>query len=133
MSFIEMDLDNTQEAQPAPEAEYDLVIEDAEVGMSKNSGKPRIALRIAFEGHPEFMNIRHFLSIPNEEDDPDVSNFKRLMIKRFLHLFGIPSDGGFNTEDFPGARARALVRQTEPNEENEVYNEIVVPKLPREA
>lgn len=132
MSFIEMNLDDVQEPQTAPEGEYELVIDNAEVGLSKTSGKPRIAVRIAFDCHPELQSMLHFISLPTEDDDPSSANFKKLMLKRFLYLFNIPCDGGFNVEDLFGARATAAVRLSEPSDSNEVYNELILPKLPRE-
>lgn len=131
MTFINMNLDDAKEATIAPESEYDLVIDNATFGESKN-GKPQIVCYIAIEDHPEFRSIRHNVSMPAPEDDADKARFKKLMLKRFMHMFSIPWGGdGINVEDFLGARTRGLVKQGEPNPDTgDIYNELVVPRLP---
>ncbi len=135
MPFIDMNLDDVRERTAAPEGTYTLVIEEASLEESK-SGKPMIRVILSFEGHTEFDNVWHYLSLPAAEDEPKSSDFKRLMLKRFLHHFNIPSDGGFNTEDFLGARAECFVSQrpVDPDDPNSgVRNEVHIPRLPAEA
>ena len=116
MSFIDVKVGDVEEQGPAPEGTYDLVISNAMVGEAKSSGNPQIVVTINIEGHSEYMPIRHYLGLPAEDDDQDMSDRKRRSLKRFMTLFNIPFDDGINTEDFLGATASALVVQGEPND-----------------
>ncbi len=128
MSFVDIDLEDTKEPEVAPEATYDLVIASAEEKMSK-SDKPMIQVGLVIEGDNDYQMINHFLSLPMEGDEPKTVKFKKLSLARFLQLFNIPQDGGFNVEDFYGATASCLVAQGEANEKGQIFNELRVPKL----
>jgi len=129
MSFIEMSFDGVKEAVPAPEGEYPLVINSAELTKSK-AGNPQIVVGIGFEGTDEFMGFRHYLSLPGPDDEEDKAKFKKIFLKRFLQVFDIPTDGaGFNVEDFFGARGFCAVGQTEPNDAGDIFNDLRLPKF----
>lgn len=128
MSFVEMNLDDVEEQSAAPEGEYDVRVTNAVIGEAKSSGNPQIVVSLAIEGG-DFMPTRLYLGLPAEDDDDDMRKRKMRTIKRFVHHFGIPSDGGFNVEDFFGATARCLVTQDEPNDNGDIYNRVIVPRL----
>jgi len=131
MPFVDMNLDDVKEATVAPEGYYELVVSEASLETSK-SGKPMIRVILDFEGRPEYRSVWHFISLPSEDDEPDSANFKRLMLKRFLVHFNIPCDGGFNTEDFLGARAECFVNQEPIEGSDDVRNSLQLPRLPSE-
>lgn len=128
MPFIPMNLDETQEAKPVPQGRYDVTIDSCEeVPTKKDPSKTQFKLLIKIDGHDDAPPIFHYQGIPTEND------FKALLLKRFLKMFGVSYDpAGFDTEDLAmkliGARAsNAEVRQKE--YEGTISNELVVPPL----
>jgi len=130
MTHIPVNLgDDIKEAKPAPAGAYDLLITEVTEGNSK-AGNPQIVVSLGFEGMADTPNLRHFISLPAKGDDPDKAKFKSLLLKRFLVLFNIPHDAnGFDVEAFNGARAKAEVSLTEPDDSGNVYNRLQVPKF----
>lgn len=134
MSFIELneDLDNVAEAPLAEDGTYTLVIESAEEKVKEETGRTNIAVRIAFEDHPDNQSIFHNVSLPIPDDKDTTRKMLTINLKRFLTLFNIPYEGrGFNVEDFLGARAENVMVKKEPREDKpeEEQNRIVIPKL----
>jgi hypothetical protein len=131
--FVGMKLGEVTEPKPVPDGRYKLRILDAEVKDPKEPGKGQtIHVNIGFVDHPTAPNIRHFLSLPKAGEEPGKSQFKALMLKRFLTQFGIQhGDEGFNVEDLHGAEADAMVSSTSPddNESGAIYNRLQVDKL----
>lgn len=142
MTFIPVNFDEAIEAQPASAGTYNLQITSAEVAKtgpnSKVPGSPQFRVSIGFPDEANTPNLTQFISLPNEQDDPDKAQFKVLMLKRFLTLFNVPfASDGIDTEkmamDMVGATARAEVTLTEPDDNGNVYNRLVVPRLRGEA
>jgi hypothetical protein len=139
MSFIQMtgSFSSVQEKQPVPDGTYDLVIESAEAGNSKSSGKPQIHVVLGIEGHDDAPKVQHYISLPAQDDTPDKLGTKMLMLKRFLEAFGIPyEDTGFAVEDFFGAKGSARLTLTSPDDEGSngiVYNRLQLPRLADES
>jgi len=112
------ELEQVEEQQIAPEGEYDLVITNAQATddngnqlKSQRTGRPLIRVNIAFEGHDEYLPIRHTVALPdrNLDDDEKYQTMLR-MFKRFLHLFDVPvGKEGVDVEDMIGATAKARV------------------------
>jgi Protein of unknown function (DUF669) len=128
MPKINVTLKDAQELEIAPEGEYDLRIVKAEDGESK-SGNDMTTCTIAFEGHPEWQPVRHWITYPNEDTPPDQRSFRLIDIKRFLHCFGVAyDDEGFDTDDLVGQTGRCLVIQEEADDGN-TYNRIKPPRL----
>ena len=126
---IAVNLNEVHEARPVPNGLYDLVIASAEEAKTK-AGAPQLKVSIGIIGHDDAPNVTHFVSIPSEHDDPQKSQFKALMLKRFLATFGIPhGDDEFDVDDFPGAAAHCELALGEPDASNNVYNRLVLPKL----
>jgi hypothetical protein len=80
--------------------------------------------------------VWHYVGIPNEGDEPDKAAFKALLLKRFLHLFGIPYDkSGIDTEklamEMPGCTAHAELQLSEYN--GNLSNVLIVPRLGSEG
>lgn len=142
MTFIPVNFDEAVEATPAAAGRYNLQITTAEVVKtgpnSKVPGSPQFRVGIGFTDEPNTPNVTQFISLPNEQDDPNKAQFKVLMLKRFLTLFNVVYDpSGIDTEkmamDMVGATAQAEVTLTEPDENGNVYNRLVVPRLRGEA
>lgn len=138
MSYIAVNFDEVVEPKAAPSGKYNLQITRAEVAKtgekSKNPGSPILKLNIGFVDHDEFNGMQHYMSLPNENDEPKSANFKVLMLKRFLEAFKIPYDRqGIDPEkvamDATGATANMEVKQDEPDDVGNVYNRLVIPRL----
>lgn len=142
-TFIPVNFDAVQEPKPVPRGNYDLQITQAEVALSgensKRPGSPQYKVSIAIDG-PEgehAPNITHFISLPHEEDEPSSAQFKALLLKRFLTLFNIPFDSqGIDLEktamEMVGRTARAEVSLSDPDDNGNVYNRLVVPRIREE-
>lgn len=140
-----LNFDEAIEPQPLAKGKYDTQITAAENKVtgpnSKNPGSPMIQVTVGFTGtSPEEQNaptVRHYLSLPAENDDADKARFKVLLLKRFLHHYGVPySNGDLDTEqlcfDLVGRSATTEVSLTEPNDTGDVYNALVIPRIPNE-
>jgi hypothetical protein len=140
MPFIPVNLDEAQEAQAAPMGRYNLQITSCEDSVSgpnsKNPGSPLLKVTLGFVDNPEYKNFMTFFSFPSENDEPRSAQFKMLNLRRFLELFNVPyNSNGIDTEklamDLNGATANCEVKigAPNPNRDNEVNNELVLPKL----
>lgn len=128
MAFITIDMTGVAEPKPVSPGRYPLIISTAKY----REDKPDIEVSIGIEGHTDAPNIRHFISLPKKVDDESKIAFKKLMLKRFLSQFKIPTDGdgGFNTDDFPGATALAQITLSEPDPETSaVYNRLQLDRM----
>lgn len=142
MAFIPVNLDDAVEQKPAPSGEYNLQItacSEVKTGPnSKHPGSPQFKVTIGFPDEPNTPNLSQFISLPSEHDDRDQALFKMLLLKRFLALFNVSYDSaGIDTEklamEMVGATANAAVTLTEPNDDGNVYNRLVVPRMRDEA
>ena len=138
MTFIAVNLDEAQEAKPAAIGRYNLTVtacEDTVSGeKSKRPGSPLFKVNLGFVDEPNTPNILLFLSLPHEDDAPSASQFKMLMLRRFLEQFNVPySVEGIDTErmanDILGATANCEVGLSVPNDNGDVYNNVILPKL----
>jgi len=134
--LIPINVTETSEPRPVPVGRYGVTIADANEATSKN-GKPQLVISVGIDGHDDAPNVRHYISLPADGDEPRSSQFKSLMLKRFLTAFKIPfSADGFNVEDFFGATATLEIgldkeKDSDGNEKPDgaVYNRLVLPKL----
>jgi hypothetical protein len=142
MTFIPVNLEEAEEQKPAPAGRYPLQITgcvEAKTGPnSKNPGSPQFKVSLGFTDQPNTPNITHYISLPGEGDEQDSMRFKMLLLRRFLTLFNVPYDpAGIDTErmamDMVGATADVDVTLSEPTENGDVFNRIVVPKIRGEA
>jgi len=126
---IPINLSELKEAKPVPNGRYGLTIASVEEGESQK-GLPQLKASVAIDGHDDSPNITHFISLPSPNDDK--SEAKAIFLARFLTTFSIPFDeGGFDLDDFPGAAADNVeVTLSKPDDSGNVYNRIVLPKLP---
>lgn len=80
--------------------------------------------------------LSHYVTLPYEGDEN--ASFKLLQMKRFLEAFQIPyNPTGIDTEqlclDSLGHTATCEVGLTEPRDDGEVFNRLIVPKLSKEG
>lgn len=131
MPVIQTSLGDVREPKPVPGGErYNLTISEAEI----NEEKKYVRVSIGIDDHLDAPNVTHFLSMEKEEDEAGKAAFKRLMAKRFLVAFGIAhDDDGYDTDDFAGAQAELELALSEPDENNRVYNRLVLPRLEDEV
>ena len=130
---ISISLTEIQEARPVPSGRYNLIIASAELGKSQK-GLDQIKVSLAIEGHDTAPNVTHFISLPGPDDDANKTNFKALLLKRFLVGFNIPfSNDSFEIEDFFGATASCDLNLSEPDDNGNVYNRLQLPRLSTEG
>ena len=140
MPNIAVNLDDIHEPKPVPIGRYDVTIADVQP-MESQKGKPMLLVSLGIDGHDDAPNVRHYISLPHDGDEPRSSQFKALMLKRFLVAFNIPFSGeGFNIDDFYGAKAALEVgldkeKDSDGNEKPDgaSYNRLVLPKLQGEG
>ena len=137
MAFLSVNLDDTQEQQPAPKGSYELQITGAQLTEtgenSKHPGAPMYKVTLGFTNlELNAPNITHYVTLPYEGDEN--AAFKLLMLKRFLSAFSIPySSDGIDLEDLAfamiGKAGQAEVDLTEPNGNGDIYNSLKVPRM----
>jgi len=142
MTFIPVNFDDAIEPQPVSNGRYNLQIVGCEIAKtgpnSKVPGSPQFKVVIGFADEPNAPNLMQFVSLPNEQDEQKSATFKVLLLKRFLTLFKVPFDpSGIDTEkmsmDMVGCEANAEVTLAEPDDNGNVYNRLVVPRIAGEA
>ncbi len=134
MGFLNLKLSDLKERQSVPNGRYRLTIASYEYGESREKKSPQYKITINIDGHDEAMPVNHYMSIPWEKDTPEQSEFKSLLVKRFLVLFKVPhTDDGFDPDEMIGASADAELQLGEPNKSGDSYNNLVVPKLQDEG
>jgi len=127
MPFIPLNLDDAQESKPVPLGRYDVVVASCEeVPTKKDPSKTQFKMMLTIDGHEDAAPIFHYQGIPTEND------FKALLMRRFLTLFGVKYDpAGFDPEllamELIGARAKVELRTKE--YEGTINNEMIIPPL----
>jgi len=128
--FIEMNFDGVSEPKPVPAGRYDVTLSDVKHVPEKSY----IRVSAGIDSEPTAPNIAIFVSLPKKDDDEGKVIFKKLLLKRFLTQFKIPTNGdGFDMNDFAGATANVQVNMREPDDKGVVYNEIQLDKLSDEG
>ena len=126
MPVIQTNLGDVHEPKPVPPSRYALTISEAE----HNEEKSYIRVSIGIDEHLDAPNVTHFISLEKPDDEEGKAAFKRLMQKRFLVAFGIPHDDtSFDTDDFAGATAELELTLSEPDDQNRVFNRLVLPRI----
>lgn len=143
MPFINVNVNEVQEQRPAPIGRYELQITGAPVGQtgenSKNPGCPTIRVSLGFTDlELNAPNFSHFITLPNENDDEGASKFKTLLLARFLQAFNIHvGDDGFDVDslaqEMVGNVATVDVGLTKPNDNGDVFNQLILGKLREES
>ena len=145
MPFIEVNLGQAKEPKPVAIGKYDLTVLAADVGQTRVQKKPQFIVTIGIDGHDEAPPVMNYMNIHAEGDEPKTSEFKSLILKRFLTAFGlsVPTNG-YDPEqlamEMVGAKARCdLTLDTEKDSEgNEkvdgrTFNRLQIPRLKDEA
>lgn len=145
MAFIPVNLNEAKEPKPVPMGKYDLTILGCEVGLTRVKKTPQFIVQIGVDGHDDAPPLNHYMNIHTETDEPKAAEFKSVVIKRFLTLFGMKTkDEGYDPEalamEMQGRKARAdLTIDTEKDAEgNEkvdgrTFNRLQVPRLKDEG
>jgi hypothetical protein len=131
MSFIAVNLTEAVESRPVPAGRYDVTINSIpEETLTKEKKIPQLVVTLDILGHDNAPQVRHYMSIPQQDDEPKKFSFKVLLLRRFCEAFGIPFDAeGFNLDDFVGATATVELQLSEPDGNGNVYNRLVVPPM----
>ena len=126
MPVIQTNLGDVHEPKPVPPGRYALTISEAE----HNEEKQYIRVSIGIDEHLDSPNVTHFISLRKPDDEDGKGAFKELMQKRFLVAFGIPhEETSFDTDEFAGATAELELTLSEPDDQNRVFNRLVLPRL----
>lgn len=135
--YIAMNIDDAKEQKPAPKGAYELQVTGAQVMEtgpgSKHPGAPMIKVTLGFTDlEVNAPVITHFITLPYEGDEN--AAFKVLMLRRFLVAFGVPySSEGIDVDDISynviGKTAKLEVTLTEPNDNGDVFNRVIIPRI----
>ena len=138
---LNLNFDDVVEQKPLPKGRYPTQITAGELKetgeRSKNPGRPIMQFTVGFTGPSKEEQaapvVRHYVALPHEEDEPASYNFKLLLLKRFLVTYNIPFSNDFDPEETVfaaiGQTAEVEVDLTEPDDNGNVYNRLVLPKL----
>lgn len=142
MTYIALNVNDAEEQRPAPKGKYELQITGVVVGQtgeqSKNPGCPTYKVSLGFTDLSlNAPNISHWVTLFNENDSAESTAFKKLLFKRFLSAFNVyVSDEGFDVDqlamELVGQTANLEVGLSPPNDNGDVYNNVVFPKLKEE-
>lgn len=138
MPFIPVNVNDAAEAKPVPAGKYDLTILSCDEVLTREKQKPQYKIALQINGHDDAPPLNHFVGLPADGDEPRAMEFKVLLLKRFLTMFGLKvGNDGFDTTalamEMVGATARGEVGLSEPDDAGTVYNRLVVPKLKDEG
>ncbi len=130
MPFIDEDLGDVREQEPAPEGEYDLRIVRAQEKEAK-SGREMVQVILAFDDGTDAAAFSHFLMKWTDDDDEEQVLNRKREIKRFCAAFGI--DTSFEVEELAGLTAKQIHVIQEEGDDNIVRNKIRLPRLREEG
>jgi len=129
--FIEMNMNEIQEAKPVANGMYELVIDECEeVESSKH--QPMLKMRLSIADHADAPSVFNYQGLPTADDEPDKAKFKALMVKRLASAFGVAlPDNGFDSttlaSELIGRRGRCELVQEEYN--GQLSNKLKLPML----
>ncbi len=139
--MIRFNFEDAKESLPVKNGRYNLTVTAAEVKQSgeksKNPGRDYLKITLGNEDDPSAPLIYHSVPLPHETDEKKSADFKTVLLKRFLYAFkvNLPS-GEYNADDLTfkllGARGYVEVKQGTPTDSGDVYNELVLGKVPNE-
>lgn len=121
------------EDRAVKEGKYDVRIVKAEYKATKSGEDHMIVAVCAVQG-PEgegAQPITHYLTEPKDDDEGRIKRMRLRDLKRFLTVFGVPFDRGFDmseqASDLVGATANLLVVQE--TYEGNVQNRLRLPRI----
>ena len=136
MSFIEMGLgDDIKEPAAVDEGNYMLTVVSATEEISQNSGNPMIKIVHDIDGVDDADGVFVYLPLPTSEDDSETRKNKQRKIKRYLTLANIEYiEGGFELDDFFGARFEGFLFKEEIEQQDEnaaprFRNNLLIPRM----
>lgn len=127
MSFIDMELDAIEEDKPVAEGEYTLVVTDVKERNDESGNLKGLLVIHEIQGVEGAANVLHNISFPLPGDDESKVKNKKLFLKRYLTIFGIPFANGIDLTRFPGAKAKVFLKQEE--YQGVVSNKIQLPMM----
>ena len=134
--LIPVDVGAAVESKPVPNGMYGLQITECVEAKSK-AGNAQFVVSIGIEGHEDAPQVQHYVSLPTPGEDAKKMAYKALLLKRFLHLFKQPIPNAIDTEKMAmgmvGAKAKAELQLSEPDDNSRIYNRLQVPYLPDEG
>ena len=137
MPLIDADaLGEDYEDKVAPEGKYDVRIQKADYKQTKKGDRDMIAAMLTIDGAEGdgVSPFNEFLLIPSEHEEPKTKRLFMQRLTRFLQIFGVPTNDGFDPEQapsvFPGLTAKCDVVQEE-GDDGVVRNRLKLPRINR--
>lgn len=115
------------------EGQYEVRIVKSEYKITKSQEDHMIVVTLAIQGQDGegASPISHYLTEPKDDDEPRIKRMRLRDLKRFLTVFGVPFDKGFDMEeqarDLVGCTAKLLV--TQEKYEGNVQNRLRLPRI----
>lgn len=139
MSFIELNgINEVVEPTIAPDGSYELMISIVDP-YTKDDGRSVIKTSIEFVDFPDYARFNNWLALPdrkldieNHEGGHDAGQKKfnnmLLNVKRFLALWSIQADNGFDPMDLMGARCHANIT-SETDDQGRTFQRLLIPRI----
>jgi len=142
MTFLALNLNDVEEAKPVQPGFYNLRIHDSEVRAtrpnSKHPGSPMLRVGINILDADNAPMVSHFITFPNEDDEPGTVQMKLLNLKRFLQAFSLQvGEDGIDLEQLAvqslGAEAKCELTVSDVDDSGNIYHRLRLPKLTTES
>lgn len=129
--ILDLNLGDVPDLKAIDAGEYELTVTSAKKDKSK-SGNDMLSIVFRVNDVPNTLPIFHYMTLPSEDDDPEIRNSKLRRIKAFYQAFGVDVSSPVDVEeDLPGLTGFALLRFEEATDEFEERNSVkrfVTPK-----
>lgn len=116
-----MNFEALPEEKPVPDGEYEVMIQTAEEYIGKTSGKTSIRIILSLPGEADAEDIFHYLSLPQDGDDPKTANRKMRRIRDFLQAFDLTKEMPYH--EWSGRKSWAILK-TEADQNGELRNSV---------
>ena len=126
MSILDfnLDRDNVPDPKVLPAAEYEVKILSAKAKTSKSSGKPMVEIALGFPNEMQAKTCFHYISLPADDDKPDIVQKKFRSLRGFYEAFGVDYSGPVDLDTLTGETCFAIVTEEEATEDYEASNRI---------
>lgn len=113
-TLLDVNVEDAVEPAAVQPGDYTLRIVSAEkVATRKDPNKFQVALAFRVMNAPEGENpaiVRDWLQLPNETDDAEIVNRKKLSFKRFYEAFDIDASGPVDIREWIDKEAEATLK-----------------------
>lgn len=124
------------EDKAAPEGTYEVRIQKADYKPTKKGDRNMVAVMLTIDGSEGdgVTPFNEFLILPSNNEEPKTKRLFMQRLVRFLQMFGVPANDGFDPEDapqiLPGLTAKCPVVQEE-GDDGVIRNRLKLPRVGR--